>query len=57
MDQLVVDVTDAHVDIGDDAMLWSNRDDINSWSNADGPDPLSLIARLTWRVEREWISV
>jgi alanine racemase len=57
MDQLVVDVTDAHVDIGDDAMLWSKRDDINSWTNADGPDPLSLIARLTWRVEREWVAV
>lgn len=55
MDQLVLDVTGRSVSVGDDACVWSTVDNTAVWSSATGRDPLSLVAQLSWRVEREWV--
>jgi alanine racemase len=56
MDQLVLDVTDCPVVVGDNALFWSHPDEIAVWAGSATRDPLSLVAGLSWRVEREWIA-
>ncbi len=54
MDQLVLNVTDTTVAVGDDTQLWTSHDDITVWAGAAAKDPLSLVSGLSWRVERDW---
>jgi alanine racemase len=56
MDQLVLDVTDIDVAIGDDVNLWTSHGEIAVWAVAAAKNPLSLISGLSWRVEREWVA-
>lgn len=56
MDQLVLDVTNCSVVVGDNALFWSHPDEIAVWAGSATRDPLSLVAGLSWRVEREWIA-
>lgn len=54
MDQCVLDVTGLNVSVGDIATTWTTSENTASWASASGREPLSLVAGLTWRVEREW---
>jgi alanine racemase len=54
MDQLVLDVTEIPAELGDDVQFWSNHDEIAAWAKSANRDALSLVAGLSWRVERDW---
>ena len=55
MDQCVLDVTGHTVTLGERAHVWDSTESLNQWAMASGRDPLSLVANLSWRVEREWL--
>jgi len=55
MDQLVLDVTDIPASVGSDAHFWTSNDEIAVWAESARRDSLSLVAGLSWRVEREWV--
>lgn len=54
MDQFVVDVTGVSVTVGELAELWNSVSTISQWQSHSGRAPLTLIAGLSWRVERVW---
>ena len=54
MDQLVIDVTDVSVSLGELAEVWNSADSVAQWQTHTGRDPLTFIAGLSWRVERVW---
>ncbi len=54
MDQFVADVTDLAVSVGELATLWDSVSAVTQWHTHTGRDPLSLVAGLSWRVERVW---
>lgn len=54
MDQCVLDVTDGPVSIGDVVTVWDSLGSVQEWAHASKRDPLSLVANLSWRVERRW---
>ena len=54
MDQMVLDVTESPAELGDDVHFWSNHDEIAAWAKSANRDALSLVAGLSWRVERDW---
>lgn len=55
MDQFVIDATNVTATVGDRVSLWGTPESIREWSDASAREPLSLVAGLTWRVERSWI--
>lgn len=54
MDQCVLDVTGLTVSVGDIATTWTTSDNTAAWASTSSREPLSLVAGLTWRVQREW---
>ena len=54
MDQFVADVTNLTVSIGELAVLWDSVSAITQWHTHTGRDPLTLVAGLSWRVDRVW---
>lgn len=54
MDQFVADVTDLPVSVGDLAVLWDSTAAVTQWHTHTGRDPLTLVAGLSWRVDRVW---
>lgn len=55
MDQLVVDITDGHANIGDRAQLWAAEAPISEWTANGHLDPLVVLHNLGWRVDRDWV--
>lgn len=56
MDQTVLDITDIDASVGMTAHVWNSTESISEWSSASLRDPLSLVAGLSWRVERSWLA-
>lgn len=56
MDQCVLDITDIPADISEVAQVWDSVESLATWARASRRDSLSLIAGLSWRVERRWTS-
>lgn len=56
MDQCVIDVTGVDAVVGSLATTWDTEASVTQWATVSGRTPLSLVAKLGWRVRREWLS-
>lgn len=54
MDQCVLDVTDHPISVGSLARVWDTTTNLREWSAVSRRDPLSLIANVSWRVDKAW---
>jgi alanine racemase len=55
MDQLIVDVGNHPVGLGDIATIWGDSPSLEEWSHWSGRPEAALLTHLAPRVERQWV--